>query len=56
MIRRIAASERFVDEITLVCLVFTLTTLQELGKIRVIQVTKEKTISALFALLGTKSC
>jgi hypothetical protein len=52
LIRGIAAEERFVDEIILVCLVITLTSLQKLLKIRSIQGTKEKTASPLSSFPG----
>jgi hypothetical protein len=51
MIRGIAAEERFIYEIMRLCLVITLTRLDELRKIRVIQGTKEKTADPLFALI-----
>jgi hypothetical protein len=54
MIRGIAAEEKFNYEIMVVCLVITLTGLDELRKIMGIQGTKEKTISVLSALTGTR--
>jgi hypothetical protein len=42
MIRGIAASEKFIYEIMVVCLVITLTSLQKLRKIRGIQTHKRK--------------
>jgi hypothetical protein len=50
LIRGIAAEERFIYEIRLVCLVMTLTSLDELRKIGGIQGTKEKTTSELSKL------
>ena len=47
MVRGIAASGRFIYEIMLLCLVITLTNLDDLHKIRDIQTTKEKTTSEL---------
>jgi hypothetical protein len=52
MIRGIAAEERFAYEIMRSCLVITLTSLDELRKIRGIQDTKEKTISELSSFSG----
>ena len=45
MIRGIAASEPFVYDIVLLCLVITLTSLDELRKIRGIQKQKEKRLT-----------
>ena len=45
MIRGIAAEEWFIYEITQLCLVITLTSLQKLRKIRGIQTTKEKRLT-----------
>ena len=42
MIRGIATEEQFIYEITWLCLVLTLTSLQKLSKIRGIHGTKEK--------------
>jgi hypothetical protein len=47
MIRGIATEEWFLDEIMWLCLVITLTILDELRKIRGIHGTKEKTTSEL---------
>jgi hypothetical protein len=47
MIRGISTSGRFIYEIMLLCLVITLTNLDDLLKIRDIQDTKEKTASVL---------
>jgi hypothetical protein len=54
--RGIAAEERFVYEIMLLCLVIPLTSLQKLRKIEDIQNTKEKTASVLSTLTSMRSC
>jgi hypothetical protein len=45
MVRGIAASERFIDEIMWLCLGTTLTSLRQLHKIRGIQKQKEKRLT-----------
>ena len=50
LIRGIVTEERFIDEITWLCPVIPLTSLDELRKIRGIQGTKEKTASGPSAL------
>jgi hypothetical protein len=57
MIRGTATEERFIYEIMWLCLAMTLTSLQQLRKIRGIQGTKEKTTSELSKLWqALRSC
>jgi hypothetical protein len=55
LIRGIAAEERFVDEITLLCLLIALTNLHQLRNIKGIQGTKEKRLTRSLPLLGIRT-
>ena len=56
MIRGTSTEERFVDEITQLCLAITLTNLHQLRKIRGIQKQKEKRLTRSLPLLRHQNC